>query len=185
MSSQPHRGTWESSDDLPNRLGGTPTFSMPDDWTLSTPWQRAQEETDQGGPINRAERMVFLSDSENPHRVTFALNGADLLARCDCRAFQFDDWCSHVASLWWQWVTGEIIVHHLDTGRAYPAPPCWLSLNDCTNLPTDLTPAELDAYLACDIGGVGVREFARHTDRRPGTVGNLLSRARDKMGGQA
>ncbi len=185
MSSQLHPQSWGPSDDLPNRLGGTPTLSMPDDWTLSTPWRRAQEEADKGGPINHAERMVFLSGSDSPHRVTFALDGADLLAKCDCRAHQFNDWCSHVASLWWQWVTCEIVVHHLDTGREYPAPPCWLSLNDCTDLPTDdLTPAELDAYLTCDLGDVGVREFARYTGRAPGTVGNLLERAREKTVGE-
>ena len=178
--------TWDPSDDLPDRLGGTPTLSMPDDWTLSTPWQRAQEETDEGGPINDAERMVYLSGSDYPHRVTFALDGADLFAECDCKAHRFNDgWCSHVASLWWQWVTGEIVVHHLETGREYPAPPCWLSLDDDrTDLPTDLNPAELDAYLTCDLGDVSVREFARYTDRSPGTVGNLLRWAREKVGGE-
>lgn len=30
-------------------------------------------------------------------------------------------------------------------------------------------------------GGVGVREFARRTDRNPGTVGNLPRRARDEL----
>ncbi|MBO4248882.1 hypothetical protein IL252_13745 [Halomicrobium sp. IBSBa] len=47
-----------------------------------------------------------------------------------------------------------------------------------------LTPAELDAYLTCEWGDVGVREYARQTDRSPGTVGNQLRWAREKVGGQ-
>ena len=88
--------SWEPSDDLGNRLGDPPSLSMPDEWTLSTPWQRAQKERDQGGPINDAERMVYLSGSESPHRVTFALRGRTLVAECDCTAWTYQDWCSHV-----------------------------------------------------------------------------------------
>jgi len=48
---------------------------------------------------------------------------------------------------------------------------------------TELTEAERDAYVAVERGDYGVREFARETERSPGTVGNLLRRARAKMGG--
>ncbi|WP_254524839.1 sigma factor-like helix-turn-helix DNA-binding protein [Natrinema caseinilyticum] len=44
-----------------------------------------------------------------------------------------------------------------------------------------LTEAEREAYVACRENGVGVRELARRTDRRPGTIGNLLSRAEAKL----
>jgi len=37
------------------------------------------------------------------------------------------------------------------------------------------------AYVACRESGIGVREFARRTDRRPGTVGNLLARAEARL----
>lgn len=47
---------------------------------------------------------------------------------------------------------------------------------------TRLTEAELDAYRNVEIEGVGPRELARRTDRSPGTVGNLLRRAREKLG---
>jgi hypothetical protein len=177
--------SWQPSDDLPDRLGGPSTLSMPDDWTLSTPWQRAQEERDEGGPINDAERMVYLTGSDEPHRVTFALRGRTLVTECDCAAWTFHDWCSHVAACWWRWSRDRILVSHLDTGRDYPAPPSWLSLDDDAGRTAydRLTPAELDAYLTCGLGDVGVREYARETDRRPGTVGNLLARAREKTGG--
>lgn len=46
-----------------------------------------------------------------------------------------------------------------------------------------LTDAERKAYVACRINGVGVREQARFSGRSPGTVGNLLRRAEEKLGG--
>ena len=178
---------WQPSDDLPDRLSGPTPLSMPDDWTLSTPWRRAQEEDDQGGPINDAERMVFLSGSESPHRVTFALRGHPLVIDCDCKAHRFNDgWCSHIASLWWQWVRGTIEVNHLDTGRAYSDPPAWLILDETADSTEydELTPAELNAYLTCDVADVGVCEYARSTDQAHGTLTNLLSRAYDTLGGE-
>jgi len=171
------------SDTLDDRLGSPDTLRFPEDWTLSTSWQRAQEEADHGGPVNDAERMVWLEDSDEPHRVVWALAGQDLHAECDCASGRFRGWCAHLASCWWRWVRGEIVVIHLDTGREYRTPPSWLDLDGRhdTDL-SALSPAELDAYLACDVGDVGVRQWARHTDRSPGTVGNLLSRARRKLG---
>lgn len=46
-----------------------------------------------------------------------------------------------------------------------------------------LTPAEKEVYQAVHREGYGVREYARKTGRVPGTVGNLLGRARRKVGG--
>jgi len=176
--------TFEPSDDQPSRVGGPPTLSMPDDWAVSTAWRRAQEEIDRGGPINDAERMVRLSDGEGSHRVTWALQARTLVAECDCAGWEYHgQWCAHVAALWWQWVRGRISVTHVETGREYPAPPAWLTLDDDPTAYDHLTPAELDALLACDLGSLGVREFADYTDRAPGTVGNLLNRARSKVGG--
>lgn len=45
-----------------------------------------------------------------------------------------------------------------------------------------LTDAEREAYEAVRVDGAGVREYARRTDRRPGTIGNLLARAERKLG---
>ncbi|WP_254272189.1 sigma-70 region 4 domain-containing protein [Haloarcula marina] len=44
-----------------------------------------------------------------------------------------------------------------------------------------LTEAEREVYEAVELGGFGVREYGRHTGRKPGTVGNLLGRARSKV----
>lgn len=45
----------------------------------------------------------------------------------------------------------------------------------------ELTDAELEVYRKVERYGRGPREIARRTDRSPGTVGNLLRRARDKL----
>ena len=47
-----------------------------------------------------------------------------------------------------------------------------------------LTDAERKVYVAVEREGVGVRELARETERRPGTVGNLLKRARLRLEGR-
>lgn len=177
----------------PPRIGDLPRFDPDDadvdDWTLTESWRRAQEATDHGGPINRAERMVSLSDSDGFHRVVWALSGASLRAECDCPAYEHREWCAHLASLWWRWIRGRIHVTHLETGKTYRTPPSWFSLDDPDAVDEDdldgLTPAELDAYLTCELGEPGVREYARQTNRSPGTVGNLLARARPKVGGQS
>ncbi len=45
-----------------------------------------------------------------------------------------------------------------------------------------LTDAEREVYEAVGMGQYGPREYARETGRSPGTVGNLLRRAREKIG---
>ena len=50
----------------------------------------------------------------------------------------------------------------------------------------DLTPlsdAQREVYEAVEQDDFGVREYARKTGRSPGTVGNLLQRARRRLGG--
>lgn len=44
-----------------------------------------------------------------------------------------------------------------------------------------LTEAEREVYEAVGMGQYGPREYARKTGRSPGTVGNLLRRAREKL----
>ncbi|MGM0592351.1 MAG: sigma factor-like helix-turn-helix DNA-binding protein [Halobacteriota archaeon] len=44
-----------------------------------------------------------------------------------------------------------------------------------------LSKAERQVYVAVAVNGVGVRAHARETKRSPGTVGNLLARARQKL----
>ena len=164
----------------------TSPITFPNDWVMGRSWQRAQTEHDRGGWINDAERMVWLDESDEPHRVTFVLVGDVLRVDCDCASHHYSDWGPHVAKCWWEWINGRLTVTHLQTGREYDTPPEWLRVAE-SGQPRqydELTTAELDAYLTCDLGDRGVREYARLTDRSPGTVGNLLSRARQKVGGR-
>ena len=48
-----------------------------------------------------------------------------------------------------------------------------------------LTDAEKEVYEAVEQDGYGMREYARKTGRSARTVGNLLRRARRKLGGEA
>jgi len=48
-----------------------------------------------------------------------------------------------------------------------------------------LSESEREVFEAVEQDGYGVREYARKTGRSPGTVGNLLRRARRKVGGEA
>ena len=48
-----------------------------------------------------------------------------------------------------------------------------------------LTDAEQEIYEAVEQDGYGTRQYARKTDQSAGTVGNLLRRARRKLGGEA
>jgi DNA-directed RNA polymerase specialized sigma24 family protein len=46
---------------------------------------------------------------------------------------------------------------------------------------SELTKAEREVYISVEREGTSVRQVARETDRRPGTVGNLLKRARLRL----
>ena len=46
---------------------------------------------------------------------------------------------------------------------------------------SELTEAERAVYVAVEREGIAVRQLARDTDRRPGTIGNLLKRARLRL----
>ena len=46
-----------------------------------------------------------------------------------------------------------------------------------------LSEAQREVYEAVVQDGYGMREYARKTGRSPGTVGNLLQRARRRLGG--
>ena len=115
MSSQRSEGTpsstGESTPDLATIETTTSPLTFPDEFAMSGSWER-KFERDRGGWINDPERMVWLANSDKPHRVTFVLVGAVLRVDCDCTAHHYDDWCAHVAKCWWEWVTGPLTVTH-------------------------------------------------------------------------
>lgn len=56
------------------------------------------------------------------------------------------------------------------------------NLGDWSDL-AELTPAERRAWRAIEVGSTGVREYQRAQGySSPGTVSNLLRRAREKLG---
>jgi len=189
MSSQRSEGLSSSSSEAtPNTATVETTTSpltFPDEFDMSGSWKRKAEH-DSGGWVNDAERMVWLENSDEPRRVVFVLSGHVLRAECDCPAHHYDDWCAHVASCWWDWCNRGLAVTHLQTGREYDAPPSWLQVAEWGDAREyeGLSAGELDAYLTCELGECGVREYARKTERSPGTVGNQLRWAREKVGGE-
>lgn len=46
---------------------------------------------------------------------------------------------------------------------------------------SSLSESQREVYRAIEEGGYGMREYARETGRSPGTVGNLLRRARRRL----
>lgn len=77
------------------------------------------------------ERLAELEpEMGDPHRVLFAVYRGDLVAECDCDAWKYRDWCSHVARLWWDWNRAEIAVSDLREATRYTHPPAWLRVTD-------------------------------------------------------
>ncbi len=72
---------WEPSDALGERL------AFPENYTSTESWQRAiTERNKHGGPLNEAERMVWLEGSDEPKQVLFVhpygpTKGADSVNR--------------------------------------------------------------------------------------------------------
>jgi len=172
---------FETSDPAAGQIGHSPVIRFPEGWTLSTSWQRAQQEQDNGGPINEFERMVLLSESTEPSRVVWHISGRSLRSKCSCDGYHYRRFCSHVASLYWRFVTEGLPTRHTDTGRTYRHPPAWLSVEGPDQTLDRLTPAELDSYLHVVEGSRNISQFAEATGRSRGTVGNLKDRALDKL----
>jgi hypothetical protein len=114
-----------------------PTLTFPADWRMSGSWERAVRSPGDVGSVNPAQYDVLLGypdrdERGDRHRVTFAIYGGDLVAECDCSGWNWNEWCAHVARLWWLWVRGKITVSDLDTARRHPHPPAWLRVEDQT-----------------------------------------------------
>jgi hypothetical protein len=182
--SEPESIESEPIEPFQNRIGEPPILEFPDGWTSSTSWNRANRERDHGGPGEHPHvRFVFLEDSSDPRRVVFVLDGCRIRAECPCDGFHYRGWCAHVASLWWQWCRGRILVRHMQSGRDHRLPPGWIRFGGDPDDDPDLSglsPKQLDAFLHCELGDFGVREFARHRSKAPGTVGNQLREARQR-----
>jgi len=86
---------WEPSDALDDRLTDPQRLEFPEDYTFTKSWRRAvTERNEHGGPINEAERMVWLEDSDRPKRVLFALEDDRLKAECSRKSWTHRCWCA-------------------------------------------------------------------------------------------
>lgn len=164
-----------------------PVFQLPDT-TTSDSWQRATVSGDKSEHAtldNPAERVVQLPDG-SAHRCLFCIHDRTLRGLCSCAGFEFGETCAHLTHLWVLWTRGRIRVPHVETGREYELPPEWLLIetSPASHLHA-LSPRVLDSYLACELGGVGPREWAEFRGVSPGTIGNQLRTARDALGRDA
>lgn len=108
---------------------------LPEGWTLSGAWQRAQAAEAHVGPSDDGAHYDVLLARENgdwgdKHRVLFAIQNGALHAECDCKAFQYRGWCAHVAHLWWGWTREQLGVRDLDADQVHLSPPWWLDISD-------------------------------------------------------
>lgn len=111
------------------------TLTLPEDWTLTSSWQRAQlapATCEPSGPATFRVLMGYLDHDGvgDEHDITFTIYDDDLVAECSCSAYTYPDWCAHVARLWWEWVRDGLCVTDLDTGHVHTAPPDLLALDD-------------------------------------------------------
>jgi hypothetical protein len=107
--------------------------------------------------------LVLLKPTDDGHEGTcLTLEDGDPAGRCKGHTFN-DGPCAHLFAVWNHTLRYEQrareIVDNLDV------------LGEC----------QREVWLRVEHGDYGVREYARLTGRAPGTVGNLLASARDKL----
>ncbi|MFC6953517.1 hypothetical protein [Halorubellus litoreus] len=130
-------GVKQARNALDRRLA-PPTITFPDDWTMSTAWERAQRAAAICAPTGPAAFRVLMGYIDHDghgdeHEVTFTIYDGDLIADCSCAGFSHSPhrhWCAHVARLWWEWVRDDLAVTDLDTRRVHTSPPWWLRVDD-------------------------------------------------------
>jgi len=103
-------------------------LTFPVDWTLSGSWARAQNPRSGKSPLNQSQWVVQIDDG-NRHRVTFHIDDGELVTDCDCTAWFYDKWCSHVAKLWWDWIRRDAVITCKQTNKNYRSPPPWLTVD--------------------------------------------------------
>lgn len=153
------------------RLAGSEDTS----WKKAVPYQSDIEQ------ISRLGYKVRSPNGEEWHHVVLAAERDNHVGLCDCKGWEYNDGpCVHLCAVRkaaWTGVTPErdingrtIRICNLDAvdpaERRYPY----------------LTDKQREAYLRCDLGDMGVREFQRKKGySSPGTVSNRLRVAREKV----
>lgn len=131
--SSPATSVQDARDQLDRRIGGSPRLVLPEKFTFTNSWKRAQaaREVEIGPAEDAAHFDVCLGYADSHelgdrHRVLFCVENGALRAECSCKAWTFRDWCAHVAVLWWRWSRGRSGVTNLDTGEVLLERPWWL-----------------------------------------------------------
>lgn len=96
------------------RVGGVPSLDLPEDFGTSTSWERARTEETSLSRITRAEWMVRVGDGDL-YRVTFALDDGHMIGECNCKGYQYRDWCAHLAALVLDYVNDDLQPADLST----------------------------------------------------------------------
>ena len=146
-----------------------------------TSWKKAVPYKSDIEQISRLGYKVRSPNGEEWHHVVLAAERDHHVGLCDCKGWEYNDGpCVHLCAVRkaaWTGVTPErdingrtIRICNLDAvdpaERRYPY----------------LTDKQREAYLRCDLGDMGVREFQRKKGySSPGTVSNRLRVAREKV----
>ncbi|WP_256402443.1 SWIM zinc finger family protein [Halorubrum salinum] len=157
-----------------DRLAGSTDTS----WTKAVPYQSDIE------VISRLGYRVKSPNGEEWHHVVLAREGDHHVGLCDCKGWEYNDGpCVHLCAVRKAaWSCTELGTKHTDiNGRAIQI--CDLDAVDPAERRYPyLTEKQRDAYLRCDLGDMGVREYQRKQGySSPGTVSNRLRKAREKV----
>lgn len=152
--------------------------------TDDTSWVKAASN---GSDIKCVSRLAFKVRSTNGsewHHVVLAREGDHHVGLCDCKGWEYNDGpCVHLCAVRQEaWLTANCGRDATDVnGR--PIRICDLDAADPAERRYPyLTEKQREAYLACELGNKGVREFQREQGySSPGTVSNRLRVAREKV----
>ncbi|TKX70823.1 SWIM zinc finger family protein [Halorubrum sp. SP9] len=149
--------------------------------TDDTSWNKAEPYESDIETVSRLGFKVRSPDGEEWHHVVLAREGDHHVGLCDCKGWEYNDGpCVHLCAVRkaaWTGVTPERDIN----GRTVRI--CDLDAADAAERRYPyLTEKQREAYLACELGDTGVREFQRAQGySSPGTVSNRLRVAREKV----
>ena len=151
--------------------------------TDDTSWTKATSESD----IERLSKLGWKVQSPNGeewHHVVLARRDGALIGACDCKGFEYNPGpCVHLCAVRKEaWLTANCGRDGLDVnGR--PIRICDIDeADEAEQRYWYLTDLQREAYLNCDLGDMGVREYQREKGySSPGTVSNRLKVAREKV----
>lgn len=148
-----------------------------------TSWTKATSESE----IERLSKIgwsVRSPDGEEWHHVVLARRDGAHVGACDCKGFEYNRGpCVHLCAVRKEaWGTANFCRDMVDiNGRVIRL--CDLDdADDAEQRYWYLTDLQREAFLKCDLGEMGVREYQRSKGySSPGTVSNRLNVAREKV----